>query len=402
MSSNMKLAIITAGFKPVPAIKGGAVEQLITDMIFANEKKYNYNIDLYTLYDKKLATYNFKHTHIIELRDPQSAFLTKALHYIYRKLSHSPRRINYMSRKIANNFKRDYYDVVLIENNMDTYNYLYNIKSKEKFYFHLHNDFDNGDKEKTKANTLKIINTADGILVVSNYLKKKLQRYGATRIKVVPNFVDDNLFPKLSKAGNQSIRKKYGIAPKDVIFTYIGRLDKAKGADKLLEALSCLQDVKNIKCLIVGNNFFNSKEERGFNRQLEKELQKQKKKVIFTGYIDNTDLYKIYSVSDCIVIPSQVEEAFGLVALEAMRMKKPVIASDAGALPEVLSPKGSVIIKRDDNYVQNLAKAIKALSNDEIKRERMGEANLKASQKYPHNKEEYYSMIVRAINIEGQ
>lgn len=120
MIVKMKLAIITAGFKPVPAVNGGAVEQLVTDMIYANEEEYRYDIDLYTLYDKKLSAYSFNHTNIIALHDPQSIFLVKAWHYLCRKFLNYPKRINYMSRKVASNFKRKYYDVVLIENNMDT------------------------------------------------------------------------------------------------------------------------------------------------------------------------------------------------------------------------------------------------------------------------------------------
>ena len=45
----MKLAILTPGFMPVPAVKGGAVEQLIEDIIVANESSHKYDIDLYTI-----------------------------------------------------------------------------------------------------------------------------------------------------------------------------------------------------------------------------------------------------------------------------------------------------------------------------------------------------------------
>lgn len=394
----MKLAIITAGFKPVPAVNGGAVEQLVTDMIYANEGVHRYDIDLYTVYDKRLSQYDLKYTHIIALHNPQKNLAKKTWHYFYRKLTNaSNKRINYMSIKIANNFKRDYYDAVLVENNMDTYNYLYKLKTKEKFYFHLHNDFDNGDVEKNKTNTCNIIKTADKILVVSNYLKRKLQKYGAKRIELVPNFINDELFSTIPEIEQRNLRRQFNINLTDKVFTYVGRFDKGKGADKLLEALIYLKDIKNIKCIMVGDKFFNSKEEEKFNKRLKKALYRLKGKVIFTGYIDNTRLNKIYSISDCIVIPSQVEEAFGMVALEAMRMKKPVIAANSGALPEVLSSKGSIIIKRDNRFVKSLAEAIKILSCDRSKRLRMGQINYQTSQRFPHSKEEYFSLIINAL-----
>ena len=56
------------------------------------------------------------------------------------------------------------------------------------------------------------------------------------------------------------------------------------------------------------------------------------KDIIFAGYVPNNLIYKILSISDCIVIPTQVEEAFGVTALEAMYMKIPIISSDSGNL----------------------------------------------------------------------
>lgn len=393
----MKLAILTSGFKPVPAIKGGAVEQLVTNIIEANEKEYKYDIDLYTLYDKGLYVYKnrYKHTRIIMIHDPQKNIFLRVKHSIYRRLFKSKKRVNYVSEKMAQDFKRNYYDKVLVENNMDTYDAVYKLKSKEKFYFHLHNDFDNGDAEKTKERTLHIINTATKVLVVSNYLKDKLKLYGAKNVEVVSNFVDDSKFKQLNKNEKIKLRECYGIKKEDTIFAYIGRLDKEKGVDKLLEAITHINDKNNIKFLIVGNTFFSSAEEDEYNDKLRSILKSINDKVIFTGYIDNSNLYKIYALSDCIIIPTQVEEAFGMVALEAMRMKKPVIASNSGALPEILSSQGSIIFKKNDTYA--LSEAIIRIASDKNKREKMGEKNYIAGEKFAHNIYEYFSSIVRSL-----
>ena len=63
----MKLAIISPGFVPVPAVRGGAVEQLITYIIEANEINHKYDIELYTVDDPQLIKKTYKYTKLIKV-----------------------------------------------------------------------------------------------------------------------------------------------------------------------------------------------------------------------------------------------------------------------------------------------------------------------------------------------
>ena len=63
----MKLAIISPGFVPVPAVKGGAVEQLIEYIVTANELYHKYDIDLYTVDDPLLNNFTYKYTNLIKV-----------------------------------------------------------------------------------------------------------------------------------------------------------------------------------------------------------------------------------------------------------------------------------------------------------------------------------------------
>ena len=399
----MRLAIITPGFQPVPATKGGAIEQLITYIVKANEESHDFDIDLYTVYDEKIENYNYKYTEILSYKKKWYDFPLRVCSLFFRtvgKAFHKETSFNYICFHMGRLYKKNYYDVVLVENNMDIYATILKKITREKLYFHLHNDFDNGDFAKTKYKTQKIIETSNGIITVSQFLKNKLKNYGAKKVAVVYNFVPNRFSGSLSNNQQLEIRHKFDFKNNDIIFTYIGRLDRDKGADRFLEAFDEIRNYNEaIKGLVVGDAFFHNKIEQKYFKKITELKAKLKNKVRFIGYVPNQELTNLYSISDCIIIPSQVEEAFGLVALEAMKMGKPVIASDSGALPEVLAKDGSIIINKETNFVHSLANSIESLSKNTHLREKMGIINFNKSKTFPQNEFEYFSLIKKAMRI---
>ena len=77
---NLRLAIISPGFVPVPAVKGGAIEQLIEYFIDGNELEHKYDIDLYTVNDKLLDNKKYKYTNLIKIDNKQKKL---TWHFIY-------------------------------------------------------------------------------------------------------------------------------------------------------------------------------------------------------------------------------------------------------------------------------------------------------------------------------
>ena len=92
--------------------------------------------------------------------------------------------------------------------------------------------------------------------------------------------------------------------------------------------------------------------------------------VTFLGWVPNTDLPQYYRAAAISVIPS-LEEGFGIPAAEAMGCEIPVVASDAGGLPEVVeNGVTGLVVPRGDSSA--LAAAMSSLLDDPIRRHRMG------------------------------
>lgn len=95
--------------------------------------------------------------------------------------------------------------------------------------------------------------------------------------------------------------------------------------------------------------------------QLKQELGLQN--VIFVGDQSHANLRKIYSISDVCVVPSR-QEAFGLVALEAIACGTPVIATKQGGMVDFITNEVGRLVEREN--VDQLAKAIYQVLNGEI------------------------------------
>ena len=193
MNDRKRIAIITPGSVPVPAVKGGAIEQLIEYFINTNEITQKYYIDVYTIDDPKLSNIHYKFTNLIKIQNKQSQLFYKVCYKtknIYNKRSGNQLIYSYVDDEVIKKYKSNYYDVVIIENNMDIYRRLYPKFVDEKIIFHLHNDFNSKDPFKTIEKTNFILDTANEVWVVSNFLKGRLldlQPDKKEKIKVVYN-----------------------------------------------------------------------------------------------------------------------------------------------------------------------------------------------------------------------
>ena len=157
-------------------------------------------------------------------------------------------------------------------------------------------------------------------------------------------------------------------APQTLRIGYVGRLEPFKGVDVLIEAVAL---VPGSELLVVGDG----PEHAALARHVaERGLAAR---VRFRGYAPLEELPGLYRSLDALVVPS-IEtpawvEQFGRVAVEAMASGVPVVASDSGALPEVLDGAGLLVPPGDPVA---LAEALARLRDAPGERERLAQAGL--------------------------
>ena len=176
-------------------------------------------------------------------------------------------------------------------------------------------------------------NEAWRVIVCTEFMKRECARALHTpwdKMDIIYNGVDPAKFvvPEFSEAEKAAFRAKYA-APEEKIVFFVGRMVREKGVQILIESLPKIRwGYHDTKLVIAGgghrDHLVNLAAYLGMERH-----------VYFAGFIPDEELLKLYSVIDIACYPS-LYEPFGIVALEAMAARVPVVVSDAGGLPEVV------------------------------------------------------------------
>ena len=144
----------------------------------------------------------------------------------------------------------------------------------------------------------------------------------------------------LTEVNKQEFRKElFGASQDEIVIGLIGRISKWKGQKLLLEAFQDLrQKHKNLRLVFVGS----TPPEQYF---LQEELQHQIDSNNLNNYCKiipfQNNIWNIWDSIDIAVVPSTEPEPFGLVALEAMLAKKPVIGAKHGGLTDIITDNGT-------------------------------------------------------------
>ena len=207
----------------------------------------------------------------------------------------------------------------------------------------------------------------DGKIAVSKPAMEYISKYFPGYYNIIPNGVDLNHFsPSVSPIDD------FGDGKLNILF--VGRLEKRKGADFLLDAYKRVKgEIPNSRLIIVGPG-----------TRLRKKYEKQVRQnglddVVFTGYVSYDELPRYYKTADIVCSPATGRESFGIVLLEAMAVGKPVVASNIEGYASVVTHgvDGLLVPPKDGEM---LAQALISLVTDESLRQQMGaKGRLKAS-----------------------
>lgn len=403
------ITLIMGSVFPVPAVKGGAVENLIENIAKAQEKEKKVNLNIICAYEfnaEKIAKEKFKNTNFNYIKVGKiNKFIDQCISFVATKIFHKKnvmaysyifQRLGYY-RKISSLLHKKDFGKIILENSTGLYlalkwkkNYL---KYEGRYYYHCHN------KVNMDFGCIDIIEKTNKFISVSDYMGKDLKNF-SDRIKnkkflTLKNIIDYEKFEKnITETEKNILKNKYHIDSNEKVIIFVGRLTEEKGIKQLLMAINYVT-YKNFKLLIVGSYFFNTKVKSDFEKELDELVNKNKERIIFTGYINYNEIYQLYKISDFAVLPSMWDEPAGLTIQEAEACGLPVITTDSGGIPEYVINGSSIIIKKDENIVENLKTEIENLLDDEKKIKEMSNKSLEIIDDLDICK--YYNNLIKIV-----
>ena len=162
----------------------------------------------------------------------------------------------------------------------------------------------------------------------------------------------------------ENIRRKHNIPDDAFVYVFVGRINRDKGVNELLEAYKQFSADNPAYLLMVGNPEIDALVNIGLYN-----WSKQQEKIIYIGSTNVVEQY--LSASDCYILPSY-REGFGLSVIEAQAMGLPVIVTDIpGPTDAIILNETGLVIKKAD--AEDLLVAMKTLYNDDEKRKSFGQ-----------------------------
>ncbi len=197
-----------------------------------------------------------------------------------------------------------------------------------RWILHLHNEM-----------SLDAVPAGVVVFTVSRYLK---DWYGArlpgTDVRIITNGVDTETFRPLPATELPALRARLRLPPDKKIILYAGRLSPEKGPLDLVLAFGELREHRQDVFLLLVGELRTGDDRRGeYGRKLLTACEALGDDCYHAGTVDPAHMQEYYQAVDLAVVPSEFEEPFGMVAIEAMAAGTPVLATRRGGLPEIIT-----------------------------------------------------------------
>jgi glycosyltransferase involved in cell wall biosynthesis len=336
----------------IDSLYAGGAESLLKNFLIEAKKYNDFEIEVCTLYSRNIFEEELANNGI-------------KIHNLNLSFKYNPIGVF----KLLNVIKRGNYDIIHVHlfpaDIFVAISSLF-LPKRIKFIFSEHNDYN----RRRSIKSFKVIDgftysRYDKIVCVSKQVEKALIKWcPKTACKVI---VIKNAIP-ISDKLNFERGKLY-----DIIF--VGRLEKQKGIDVLLKAIQILKEKyhRSLRVAIVGDG------------SLVNDLKELALQYGINEYIDflgvRKDVLELMRESSIFVLSSRWE-GFGLVLLEAMSIRVPVVATKVGGIPEVIEDGKDGILVEPENP-DELAKAINLLlSNPDLRNNISESAFRKVKEQY--------------------
>lgn len=228
----------------------------------------------------------------------------------------------------------------------------------------------------------KILQFVDVAVSLSDEIGEKM-KIDKKKIEMIPSFITRNYSNNVEKCPNHVL--------------YVGRLDRFKGIEDLIESLSYVkEEIPNIRLSIVGDGeYLNDLRSLVSDYNLEDN-------VIFEGHLYDDELANMYSKCEVFIFPSY-REGMPMAVIEAMSAGLPIIASDIEPCIELLeNGKCGILVKKGDK--KDIADQIIKLVKDDALKTYYGKMGVEKSKSYSQDRvvrkiENVYKSLSNQIRV---
>lgn len=384
---------------PVPAVRGGAVEGLLTHLIEENERQGRVRLICVSIPDPEAMerARHYRHTVIHYLPHRENRGLWGPMCGLLRRMGR-PAPLDPWYNQVLRLIRREQPDLVVAEGgDLNEPQAIAACVGRGKMWAHLHMQI---------AASPLTDSMYGGVLAISQYVADRWMGSDVTTA-LVPNCVDPARFCPGPELERQALRARLGLAPEDFVVLFCGRICPEKGPHKLVEALRHIPD-PHVKLVIAGSPFFDSRHQSPFFDQLQRDAEPLGDRVLFTGFVPNDQMPDYYRAADAACFPALWDEPAGITAIEAMACGCPVIATESGGMTEYLQGSGAILLPRDEiwdfgftpipgarSLAKGLADAILALKQDPARRQAMRRAGIERAAAF--SRAAYYDKMLRAL-----
>lgn len=369
----IKVTVLSGLTYPVPPIRGGGPQiVLYNTCLNINDPEIDWKI--LANWDPDLEEIDYDRDRILAIKttalDRLTLALVNLLPYRIRKRIFSEvgnRERLLLNLKIIRKLLFKRYDVVICHESFSLAYLVHLVFPRKKIITYIHNSKVHLDFDDEMWRRYVKASTGGMVLGSQESLKDLQQRFGylPKETRVIYNGIDTARF----NSGNceryrDEIREKYGIARDDFVFIYCGRISPIKNIDLILKAFMTLaEDRSDTHLVIVGSADHDHYSDVSYEKQLHQMVPEDRaSRVIFTRFIPQEELPRIYAVADCGVLGTRIkQETLTLFLLECLACGIPVIAPALGAIPEVIREEREGILLNRNYSIEQMQDAMRKM-----------------------------------------